>query len=159
MTPLATDILHILPGLRRYAFALTGSRRSGDEYIRVALEALLQEPWRSDPGGDVKFMLYEFFHRALEICDLPRQEFPEASDPHVEVKQGLLRLPLLGRKLVLLVTLEGFSLERAAALVHVPEREAELRVAVARRHLHSAAKKAATNPATRGSRHAGLRAA
>ena len=71
MTPLAADILHIVPGLRRYAFALTGSRRSGDEYIRIALETLIEEPWRSGTGGDVKFMLYELLHRTLEICDLP----------------------------------------------------------------------------------------
>src|ERR1700757_1213451 len=38
------EILRHLPHLRRYARALTGSQRIGDEYIRGSLEILLQEP-------------------------------------------------------------------------------------------------------------------
>jgi DNA-directed RNA polymerase specialized sigma24 family protein len=41
-------------------------------------------------------------------------------------------LPLLSRKLLLLVTVERFSVSRAAELLEMPEREAEVHLAGAR---------------------------
>jgi len=42
MAPLIQEIATLLPSLRRYAGAVTGDQRSGDRYIRVALEILAE---------------------------------------------------------------------------------------------------------------------
>src|SRR4029077_12499697 len=97
MTMPTDDIIRYLPALRRYASALTGSTRSGDEYIRVALEALVEEPWRLRPGSEVKLELYELFHRALQICRFQELATPTAC----ETSGRLMQLSLLNRKLLL----------------------------------------------------------
>ncbi len=138
MTVLRQRIVDALPSLRRYACALVGDRRTGDQYIRIALEMLSQEPWRIQPSDDVKFELYKAFHDALDVRFIfasdPSEDGDDA-DPYRGVKRGLLDLPLVNRKLLLLVTVEGFSLKRAAELLRLPEREAKSRLARARMEL------------------------
>lgn len=135
MTLPTDDIIRFLPELRRYACALTGSTRSGDEYIRVALEALVEEPWRLQPGSEVKLELYGFFHRALQICRFQELAVPTASETTHEVGRRLMRLSLLNRKLLLLVDLEDFPVSSAAELLRLSEDEAEWRLAAARHAL------------------------
>lgn len=135
MTLPTDEIIRVLPKLRRYACALTGSTRSGDEYIRVALEALVEEPWRLQPGSDVKLELYGLFHRALQICRFQELAVPTASDAAHDVGRRLMRLSLLNRKLLLLVDLEDFPMSSAAELLRLSEDEAEWRLAAARRAL------------------------
>ena len=62
MTDLAQEIAVRLPYLRRYARALTGSQTRGDEYIRVCLEVLVEEPSRIADGEDLRVQLYRLFH-------------------------------------------------------------------------------------------------
>src|SRR5579872_813550 len=108
MTQVAEDIIRILPGLRRYACALTGSTRSGDEYIRVALEALVEEPWRVPPESAVKPELYALLHRTLRVCNFQDSNPSQMPDEASDMRQHLQRLPLVSRELLLLVDLEGF---------------------------------------------------
>ena len=135
MTLPTDDILRCLPELRRYASALTGSTRSGDEYIRVALEALVEEPWRLQPGSEVKLELYGLFHRALQICRFQELAAPTASETSADVQRRLMQLSLLNRKLLLLVDLEDIPMSSAAELLRLTVDEAEWRLAVARRAL------------------------
>ena len=135
MTLPTDDILRFLPELRRYASALTGSTRSGDEYIRVALEALVEEPWRLQPESEVKLELYALFHRALQICRFHELATPSASGASSDLQRRLLQLSLVNRKLLLLVDLEGFPASVAAELLRLTEDEAEWRLAAARRAL------------------------
>lgn len=135
MNQSADAIIRTLPGLRRYACALTGSTRSGDEYIRVALEALVEEPWRLSPQSPVKPELYALLHRTLRVCNFqdanPSQTLDEASD----MRHHLQRLPLVNRELLLLVDLEGFTTCEAAEMLGLSEDDAEWRLANARRVL------------------------
>ncbi len=102
MTLPTSDIIPILPGLRRYASALTGSVRSGDEYIRVGLEALVAEPWRVPGAINVKPELYALLHRTLRACHFRDLGSAEKRDGgSVEFKHDLLRLPLLDREVLL----------------------------------------------------------
>ena len=138
VTPFAEEIIAELPSLRRYACALTGSRRTGDEYIRVALIALAEEPWRIGAGADVKPQLFRLFHHAVDALHV-RARGPSNDEPetglHQSVQRAVLDLPLLTRKLLLLVTLERFRLERAAAILGVPIRDAQRRLVRARKAL------------------------
>jgi DNA-directed RNA polymerase specialized sigma24 family protein len=136
MTPLTQEIATLLPSLRRYARAVTGDQRSGDRYIRIALEILAEEPWRVRSGYDVKFRLYKLFDDVLSIFEPgPSGGSIDQADPYHRLKHGLLELPLLSRKLLLLVTVERFPLSRAAELLQMPPREAEVHLAGARARL------------------------
>jgi len=137
MTLPTDEILRFLPELRRYASALTGSTRSGDEYIRVALETLVEEPWRLQPGSEVKLELYGLLHRALQICRFREWAGPTTSDASAEVQRRLMALSLLNRKLLLLVDLEDLPVSSAAELLRLSEDEAEWRLAAARRALEA----------------------
>ncbi len=155
MTQLADDIIRILPGLRRYACALTGSTRSGDEYIRVALEALTEEPWRLPTRSSVKPELYALLHSTLRVCRFQDSD-PQANlDQRADVRHRLRLLPLADRELVLLVDLEGFAPYDAAELLGLSETDAEWRLANARRTLRAPRREsssAALLPPARGRR-------
>jgi len=136
MTALNQEIAMLLPGLRRYARAVTGDRLGGDRYIRIALEILSEEPWRVSAGRDVKFHLYKLFDDVLSIFEPePVADDVDGADPYHRLKHGVLDLPLMSRKLMLLVTVERFPLRRAAELIHMPEPEAEVHLAGARARL------------------------
>ena len=122
----------MLAGLRRYAWTLTGDRRTGDWYTRIALETLLEEPYRVRARGDVKAQLYRLFADVLSVAGAASLGGQDGSDADDFSKQGLLALPLLTRHLFLLITLEGFSVERAADLLGIAESEAGSHLAAAR---------------------------
>jgi len=133
MTPLTQEISKLLPSLRRYARAVTRDRRSADRYIRAALEILAEEPWRVRPGHDVEFRLYRLFDEILSIFEPdPTGDMIAQTDPYHRLKHGVLDLPILSRKLLLLVMVKRFPLSRAAELLQMPAREAEVRLAGAR---------------------------
>lgn len=136
-TQFADDIIRILPDLRRYACALTGSTRSGDEYIRVALEALVEEPWQLPPRSDVKPELYALLHRTLRVCRFQGPDASESMDHRTDVQHRLRQLSLVDRELLLLVDLEGFTPYDAAGLLSLSETDAEWRLANARRVLRA----------------------
>jgi len=133
MTSLRQRIVETLPSLRRYAYALSGDRTTGDEMIRVALMVHAEDPRHLRADADVRFQLYGLFHRVFDVLIVPAAPQESlAEDPYHELRLGLLSLPLMSRKLLLLVTMEGFSLERAAELLDLPAREARLRLVRAR---------------------------
>jgi len=134
MVPRMQEVVTALPALRRYACALTGERRRGDEYILVALETLAHEPWRMVPDGDVKLQLYKLFHDVLSALSISDSDAPDDVDelhPHRELKRDLLDLPLLSRKLLLLVALERLSVVEAARIVQLPAHDVASRLASA----------------------------
>ena len=137
MTPITQEIVSVLPSLRRYGRALTCDRQAADRYILVVLEILSEEPWRVQPGQDVTFRLYKLFDRVLSIFEPGPMTETEPADPYHRLKCGVLDLPLLSRKLLLLVMLERFSLARVAEMLELSEREAEIHLAGARAQLTS----------------------
>ena len=122
MTDLAQEIAVRLPYLRRYARALTGSQTRGDEYIRVCLEVLVEEPSRIADGEDLRVQLYRLFHDIwLPIAEL---------QPHPGISGGksivarLEALPPRERQILLLTALEGFAIDAAAAVMRITLDEA-----------------------------------
>jgi CheY-like chemotaxis protein/DNA-directed RNA polymerase specialized sigma24 family protein len=105
----------LLPYLRRYARALTGSQPAGDAAVAAALAIL------KDPAGDDlsalprKIALYRAFHRAN-----PGAEH-HAQIGGVDARLG--RLAPLSRQAYLLTAMEGFSLKAAAQVLERPEKD------------------------------------
>jgi len=135
MDRLPETVWPIFSDLRRYASALTGDRRMGDWYTRITLETLLQEPFRVRADGDVRFQLYKLLGDALSVDGVASVDAQDETESDDVLKRGLLALPLLTRHLFLLVTLEGFSVRRAAELLGMAKDEADSLLAFARKQM------------------------
>ncbi|WP_374650922.1 response regulator [Dongia sp.] len=114
------EIVHNLKYVRRYARALMGSQESGDLYVRVCLEALLAEPDVLPAGADVKRGLFRLFHAISNRNLEPGEELVDLS-----VEARLRALPASERQILLLTSLEGFSIADAAVILDTPLAGAE----------------------------------
>jgi DNA-directed RNA polymerase specialized sigma24 family protein/CheY-like chemotaxis protein len=133
MDRVSQELVKYIPYLRRYARALTGSQQRGDQYVRVCLETLLEEPHRLKASGDMKLQLFSAFHDVWRIVDAA---IPESRDdgaaPETRLRQQLAALPPLDRQVLLLVSLEGFSIAEAARILDISEDEAMDKLSEAR---------------------------
>jgi CheY-like chemotaxis protein len=126
MGNLSDEIVRRLPYLRRYARALTGSQERGDQYIRLCLEVLLREPHRVSTSSDIRTQLYSLFHDIWQpIADRqPERPVGEASlKDERSVEARLDALAPRERQVLLLTSLESFSLEGAAQVLRLPLEE------------------------------------
>jgi CheY-like chemotaxis protein/DNA-directed RNA polymerase specialized sigma24 family protein len=123
MGDLSDEIVKRLPYLRRYARALTGSQERGDRYIRLCLEVLLKEPHRISMDGDIRQQLYGLFHDIWQPIAGAELEGSLELLPSSKQRSVEARLDALApreRQILLLTSLEGFSIEAAAAVLKVP---------------------------------------
>jgi len=139
MGDLALEVVKWLPYLRRYARALTGSQDRGDRYIRVCLEVLLKEPHRISPEGDIRLQLYSLFHeiwtpRAAGEGVTSIVNLAPGAQRSVEVK--LEALAPRERQMLLLTSLEGFSIKHAADILKLSVGEASDLLAEAWEHVN-----------------------
>lgn len=130
------DIVKLLPYLRRYARALTGSQQTGDQYVRIAIEAVIAEPERVKHAQDLRVELFRVFHDAWSIVDraIPADRVNGAGDDR-ELSQQLASLPSLDRQVLLLVSLEGFSVSETARILELDEAEVQEKLVEARAEL------------------------
>ena len=112
----AQAVTQHLPFLRRYARALTGSQQSGDVYVTTALEALIADPSVVSQASSPRVALYHLFTKIWNSVDVNSKSDPE-TDPKMPVEQRLGHITPLPRQAFLLVALEGFSEEDAAAIL------------------------------------------
>lgn len=122
MADLAQEIAVRLPYLRRYARALTGSQARGDEYIRVCLEVLVEEPHRIVPDEDLRLQLYRLFHDIW--LPIARVQPVPAVPSGRSIAARLEALPPRERQVLLLTALEGFPVDAAASVMRITEAEA-----------------------------------
>ncbi|WP_159107108.1 sigma factor-like helix-turn-helix DNA-binding protein [Azospirillum sp. B4] len=128
---LATLITQQLPYLRRYARALTGTAASGDAYVRMVLETLVQDGMGILGEGVDRVALFRLFHRIyagghLELGD-------EDQGPDTMAPGTLLRaLPCEPREALLLTAVEGFSAEETAWILGLPREVVEDQIRLAR---------------------------
>jgi DNA-directed RNA polymerase specialized sigma24 family protein len=118
MTDRADAILAFTPTLRRHARLLTGSQAIGDEYVRICLEAVLEDRQSLDQP-DLEKTLFRILY---SIWDRINADFsalaPNGSgDAGRRLEQGLLELAPVDRRALLLVTLEGYRIEDAADIL------------------------------------------
>ena len=147
----------VLPRLRRFAYALTGSTEQGDDLVQeTCLRALSRmESWQ--PGSRLDSWMYRiaqniWFDRMRahkvrgelldvdavdDIAGLDGRDITESQLTLKEVDAALGRLPAEQRAVIALVCIEGLSYKEAAEISSVPVGTIMSRLARARQALHA----------------------
>ncbi len=128
------DVVRLLPYLRRYARALTGSQSTGDEYVRLCLEAILAEPVRIKNAADLRVELFAVFHDAWDIVDSAIPEAEGGADES-SINRQLAALPSVERQVLLLIALERFSTAETARILDLEEADVIRKLDLARQEL------------------------
>lgn len=120
MTTVYNNIRTDLPYARRFARAMCGNQESGDAYIMQALEALIADRSIFEQFDTPKIALYATFLKlwdsiAINIEDV---EDTHSIDPDVgAADRNLQSLLPRSRQAFLLVSMEGFAPDEAAAIL------------------------------------------
>ncbi|WP_226582080.1 response regulator [Acuticoccus sediminis] len=110
---LARTIAPHIPYMRRFARSLTGSQPSGDAYVQAALEALIEDPSMFDESIPPRVALYRILIRIWDSIDLNHETAPRTA----VFEKRLDAMVPRARQAFLLTTVEGFSLQEAAAIL------------------------------------------
>jgi RNA polymerase sigma-70 factor (ECF subfamily) len=147
----------VLPRLRRFAYALTGSAEQGDDLVQDACLRALQRIDQWQPGTRLDSWMYRIAQNIWldrvraskvrgEVVDVEAAEGVVGSDGRVvaeseltlqAVAAALGRLPAEQRAVVALVCIEGASYKEAAEIAGVPIGTVMSRLARARRALNA----------------------
>ena len=123
---LGDEIRGHLPFLRRYARALTGSQQHGDNFVHTLLEVIVAAPDEFASGDGTRIDLYRAFHRIWESAFIDDGENDSDEDALVRAaNRRLARITPLGRQILLLTALEGFSTDEAARITGTDEATVE----------------------------------
>jgi len=108
-----------LPYLRRYARALTGDQATGDQYVRVALEALAAGEIAIGDATPPRVGLYQVFHAiwCSSGARLESRRDETDEDQVYDASQRLMRLAPSSRPAFLLTAIEGFRKDETAAIL------------------------------------------
>src|SRR5215475_10300558 len=131
-------ITRTLPFLRRYARAVTGSQKRGDEWVRLCAEVALQQPDLIAQAEDTKLGVFTLFHRLRQ----PFGTLDEAGSENSvsgRLKESLTDMAPLQRQVLLLTVLEGFTVSDAARILDINPESAERSLEEARRELQRVA--------------------
>ena len=104
-----------LPYVRRYARALTGDQASGDNYVRIALEALAAGEHQLPESMTPRVALYHVFHAIWSTTGAQLE--PSADVEGDEPSRRLMRISPRSRQAFLLTALEGFTPSEAAQIL------------------------------------------
>jgi DNA-directed RNA polymerase specialized sigma24 family protein len=103
-----------LPYLRRYARALTGNQKSGDAYVKAALQALAAGEAELEELPP-KVALYKLFQVIWGATGAKLESTPEQTGD--AITQRVMRIPPRHRQAFLLTALEGFTIDEAAQIL------------------------------------------
>jgi RNA polymerase sigma factor (sigma-70 family) len=130
------DLLAQIPGLRRYARALTGDAWAADDLVQDTLERACNkwQLWRA--GSDLRAWLFTLMHNLhasglrqlmrrgapipLDDVEHEVRSPPGALDLTLDLQRCLLRLPDEQRVVLLLVCLEDMSYAQVARITGTP---------------------------------------
>lgn len=146
----------VLPRLRRFAYALTGSTELGDDLVQETCLRALSRVERWQPGSRLDSWMYRIAQNIWldrmrankvrgEVVDVDTIEMPGADGRAViesqlaleEVDAALGRLPAEQRAVIALVCIEGVSYKEAADITGVPIGTIMSRLARGRQALHA----------------------
>jgi len=105
-----------LPYVRRYARALTGDQATGDNYVRVALEALAAGERQLSSDMTPRVALYHVFH-AIWSSTGAQLEDTSGLEGRDDASRRLMRIAPRSRQAFLLTALEGFTPSEAAQIL------------------------------------------
>ncbi len=103
-----------LPYLRRYARALTGTQKSGDSYVKAALQALAAGEAELEQLPP-RVALYKLFQVIWSQTGAKLETTPDQGD---RISQRVLRIPPRHRQAFLLTALENFTIDEAAQILN-----------------------------------------
>jgi CheY-like chemotaxis protein len=122
---LREELGNVLPFLRRYARALTGSQNIGDAAVRETLEALLEAPEELETDRAVRLEVFRVFNRLWNARTiLPLQSVGRSG--------VIAHFPVERRQSLLLTTVEGFSADEAAYILGLEVSAVDAHVSEAR---------------------------
>lgn len=105
-----------LPFLRRYARALTGTQKSGDSYVKAALQALAAGTHELDDLPP-RVALYRLFQAIWTQTGARLESAPETA---FSISDRVLRIPPQHRQAFLLTALEGFAIDEVSQILDKP---------------------------------------
>ena len=114
-----------LPYVRRYARALTGDQATGDNYVRVALEALAAGELQLSTEMTPRVALYQVFHAIWSTSGAQLEDQSGGEIGRSDASNRLLRIAPRSRQAFLLTALEGFTASEAAQILSAPVSEVE----------------------------------
>jgi len=123
MNTLSMRIAPLLPMLRRYSRAVTGSQTSGDAYVAATLEALIADISIFPKSEDDRVSLYKVFASLINSTHI---DVVETESPFAWEKRAAANLASIepgARQAFLLVSIEEFSNKEAAFILSVSEEE------------------------------------
>jgi DNA-directed RNA polymerase specialized sigma24 family protein len=120
-----------LPYVRRYARALTGDQATGDNYVRVALEALAAGERQLPPAMTPRVALYHVFHAIWSSTGARLESEPVQEPGGADPASRLMRMAPRSRQAFLLTALEGFTPSEAAQILDAAPSEVETLIAQA----------------------------
>jgi CheY-like chemotaxis protein/DNA-directed RNA polymerase specialized sigma24 family protein len=132
---LSQSISAALPNLRRYARALTGNQRDGDNLIAGVLETLIADRSRLAADLPLKVALYRLFLEIYNREATPGSEPSAANDKESAADRRLSHLSPMPRQAYLLRALEGFNAEDAASALGLSDAEVNGLVAQANQEM------------------------
>ena len=161
------DLVAQIPGLRRYARALTGDSWAADDLVQDTLERAC-EKWRLwAVGSDLRAWLFTIMHHLhasgvrqtlRQSGSLARVDLDDASDEltapqtghdtALDLQRCLLRLPEEQRAVLLLVSLEGLTYEQVARITNTPIGTVMSRLSRARTRMQTLMNAPAADPST-----------
>lgn len=123
-----------LPYVRRYARALTGDQGTGDNYVRVALEALAAGEQQLPEGMTPRVALYHVFHAIWSATGAQLEDQrPGTGDD--DAARRLMKIAPRSRQAFLLTALEGFAPSEAAQILGAPLSDIESLIGDAQREI------------------------
>ncbi|HEX8232844.1 MAG TPA: response regulator [Caulobacteraceae bacterium] len=114
-----------LPYVRRYARALTGDQTTGDQYVRVALEALAAGEKVLESHLTPRVALYHVFHAIWCTSGAQLEGRDDGGSLADDTSSRLLRIAPRSRQAFLLTALEGFTPSEAAQILDTDFEEVE----------------------------------
>ncbi len=120
-----------LPYVRRYARALTGSQQTGDQYVRVALEALAAGEQTLPDQLSPRVALYHVFHAIWGTSGAQLEDRNPDQETGGAPADRLMRIAPRSRQAFLLTALEGFTPSEAAQILDTGYPEVERLIAQA----------------------------
>lgn len=113
---LSTVIAPYLPFLRRYARSLAGAQGAGDAHVAQTLEALIADRDAMSHDLPPRVALYRLFHAVWASAAVEAKGPAEGRPPETT----------RSRQLLLLVSVEEFTLEEAATVLDISGDEAKI---------------------------------